>query len=168
VTSIRFLLLSIFVMGMAALSGTNAQVPEDLTCAYFSSDPDDRSGPAIYFDATLWDGPQRAPTESDGTGRAEFKLERDTLRLTWTVTFDALTSAPTGLHVHGPVPAEGLAPVLFPLTDGVIESPVRGERTLSTGEVSILVQNWAYVNLHTSRYPEGEIRGGIKKNRPDC
>ncbi len=165
---LRFICLSLLIAGLSALSGASAQVPEDLSCISFSTDPMDQSGPPIHFQANLWDGPQRAPTTSDATGVADFVLERDTLRLSWTVTFDSLTSEPIGLHVHGPVPAEGLAPIIFPLVDGDIESPVRGERTLTTGEVSILVQNWAYVNLHTQQYPEGEIRGGIKKQRPEC
>ena len=166
--SIRLFLLRALAACLAPIFPASAQVPEDLSCAHFSPDPMDRSGPPIHFQASLWDGPQRAPTDSDATGTANFTLERDSLRLSWTVTFESLTSEPVGLHVHGPVPAEGLAPVIFPLVEGDITSPVSGERTLTTGEVSILVQNWAYVNLHTRRYPEGEIRGGIKKLRPTC
>ncbi len=116
----------------------------------------------------MWDGPQRAPTSSDATGMATFTLERDTLRLTWEVTFEGLTSTPSGLHVHGPTPAEGSAPAVFALAGENFTSPVTGERVISIGEVSLFVQNLAYVNLHTSRYPEGEIRGSIKKQRPQC
>ena len=143
-------------------------MPEDLSCAFFSADPNDRSGPPIHFRAELWDGPQRAPTSSDGAGVAEFTLERDTLRLSWTVTFSGLTSPPTALHVHGPVPAEGSAPPVFPLASEHFTSPVTGERLLSAGEVSLFVQNLVYVNLHSERYPEGELRGPVRKQRPDC
>lgn len=144
------------------------QVPEDLSCAFFPVDPNDRSGPPIEFRAELWDGPQRAPTDSDGKGEAKFTLERDTLRLTWTVTFNGLTSAPTALHAHGPVPAEGVAPVMFSLAPDGFNQPIKGERIISLGEAAFLVQNAVYVNLHTVRYPEGEIRGTLRKQRPQC
>lgn len=166
-TVLAALVMAAGVISVGAVR-SSAQVPEDLSCAFFSTDPNDRSGPPVHFKADLWDGPQRAPTSSDATGTASFTLERDTLRLTWEVTFDGLTSAPTGLHVHGPVPAEGLAPAIFPLAEDGFVTPVVGERVLSIGEVAIFIQNLAYVNLHTSRYPEGEIRGTVKKQRPKC
>jgi hypothetical protein len=162
--SIRILLgLLLGVSGPAA-----AQVPEDLACVTFSPDPLDRSGKPIHFSATLWDGPQRAPTSSKATGKAEFTLERDPLRIRWKVTFQNLTSEPTALHVHGPVPAEGLAPVLFPLTADSFRQPITGEREISMGEAAFFLQNAVYVNIHTVRYPEGEIRGTLKKMRPTC
>lgn len=154
----------VFVSPAAGAAGQG----DKQSCAYFSTDPDDRGGPPIHFSAELWDGPQRLPTESPGTGRADFVLERDTLKLSWRVTFQDLTSQPVGLHVHGPVPAEGTAPVMFDLTMGAFASPVEGEKVLTIGEVTNLVQNLSYVNLHTTRYPEGELRGPVRKQRPAC
>ncbi len=145
-----------------------AEVPDSPSCLYFSTDPDDRSGPPIRFRADLWDGPQRAPTSSNGKGEAEFILERDTLKLSWTVTFSDLTSPPTDVHVHGPVPAEGTAPVMFSIAPKGFKQPITGERIISLGEAAFFVRNSVYVNLHTVRYPEGEIRGTLKKQRPQC
>ena len=92
-------------------------------------------------------------------GRADFVLERDTLRFSWRVSFQALTSQPMGLHIHGPVPAEGEAPALFAIASENIESPVEGERILSLGEVAYLVQNLLYVNLLSSRYRSANYVG---------
>jgi hypothetical protein len=158
------------VLGLALMigGGAGAQVTDDLSCSHFSTDPNDRAGPPIRFRAELWDGPQRKPTTSPAVGEALFTLERDTLRLTWTVTFKDLTSAPTELHAHGPTPAEGLAPELFSLAPDGFSQPIRGERVVSLGEASYFVQNSIYVNLHTTKYPEGEIRGTVKKLRPKC
>ena len=151
------------------LPGAAAAEPgEDLSCAHFSPDPNDRSGPPIRFSADLSAAPQRAPTVSDGIGHADFVLERDSLRLSWTVTFQGLTSEPSGLHMHGPVPAEGEAPAIFALAPESFRSPVEGERILSLGEVAYLVQNLLYVNLSTTKYPVGEIRGPVRKLRPKC
>ena len=141
---------------------------DDLSCAYFSPDPDDRSGPPIRFFADLSDDAQRAPTDSPGVGRADFVLERDTLKFSWRVSFENLTSQPVRLQIHGPVPAEGAAPALFAVAPESFSSPVEGERTLSLGEVAYLVQNLLYVNLSTTKYPVGEIRGAVRKLRPKC
>lgn len=145
-----------------------AQPAEDQSCGYFSTDPEDRSGPPIHFFAEIYDGPQRAPTESPGTGRAEFVLERDTLKLSWQVNFKDLTSQPVGLHLHGPVPAEGDAPIMFDLALEPFTSPVEGERILTLGEVAFLIQNLVFVNLHTTKYPLGELRGPVRKIAPKC
>lgn len=153
---------------LAFHSETQAQVPDDLSCLTFSTNPDDRSGPPITFSAELWDGPQRAPTKSPGTGQAQFTLERDTLRLTWAITFKDLTSAPVSLQAHGPTPFEGIAPAIFSLAPNGFTQPVRGERVLSVSEATFFLQNAVYVNLTTARYPLGEIRGTAKKLRPKC
>jgi len=141
---------------------------DDLSCAHFSSDPDDRSGPPIRFFATLSADGQRAPTVSAGVGEAHFVLERDTLKFSWKVSFDDLTSSPVALRIHGPVPAEGDAPALFDVAPEGFRSPVEGERTLSVGEVTYLVRNSLYINLLTTKYPDGEIRGRVRKLRPEC
>lgn len=140
----------------------------DLSCAHFSPNPDDRSGPPIRFAAELSDHGQRAQTDSPGVGRGEFVLERDTLNFSWQVSFENLTSQAISLRIHGPVPAEGEAPPLFDAAPAGFKSPVEGQRTLSLGEVAHLVQNLMYINLSTTRYPVGEIRGRIRKLRPEC
>jgi hypothetical protein len=157
-----------FVAVLLAAGAAGATPGEDLSCGYFSADPDDRSGPPIQFSADLADDPQRAPTNSPGVGHAHFVLQRDTLTLSWRVTFQGLTGQPVALQMHGPVPAEGEAPPLFELAPADFRSPVEGERTLSLGEVAYLVQNLLYVNLSTTRYPVGEIRGPVRKLRPQC
>ena len=158
------------LMAVALLfAGSSSAAPgDDLSCAHFSSDPEDRSGPPIKFSADLSAAAQRAPTVSPGTGRADFVLQRDTLKFAWRVTFEGLTSQPIGLDIHGPVPAEGVAPVLFAVAQERFSSPVEGERTLSLGEVAYLVQNLLYINLRTGKYPEGEVRGRLRKLRPQC
>jgi hypothetical protein len=140
----------------------------DLSCAHFSSDPEDRSGPPIHFFATLSADGQRAPTVSGGVGRANFVLERDTLKFSWRVTFDELTSLPVALRIHGPLPAEGEAPALFDIAPEGFRSPLAGERILSVGEVTYLVSNSLYINVFTTKYPDGEIRGRLRKLRPEC
>lgn len=161
-------LAGILFFSALATTGTIADSGDDLSCAYFSTDPDDRSGPPIEFYADLSDDAQSAPTDSPGVGRAEFVLERDTLRLSWRVTYQNLTTAAVGLHVHGPKAPAVDASILFDMAPESLSSPINGERILSLGEATNLIQHLLYLNLHTSKYPEGELRGPIRKARPTC
>jgi hypothetical protein len=159
---------ALIAVALMVAGQTSAAPGDDLACAFFSPDPDDRSGQPIRFSADLSDHGQRAPTDSPGVGHADFVLERDSLKLSWKISFQNLTSQPVALRIHGPVPAEGEAPALFDAAPVVFVSPVQGERTLSLGEVAYLVQNLLYVNLLTTKYPQGEIRGLVRKRRPTC
>ena len=141
----------------------------DMSCAWFSPNPDDRAGPPIRFFADLSADEASAVTRSLGAGRVEFVLDRRTLRLTWKVTFRKLTTPPTGLHVHGPQTPGGEAGILFELAPPRgLRDGVSGERILDAGLLGYLVQDRLYVNLQTRRYPAGELRGPVRKARPDC
>lgn len=154
---------------ICGISGAQAnEIADEKSCTYFAREFDDRSGPPIHFYANLSDDEQSAPTVSPGTGRAEFVLERDTLTLSWRVSYTNLTTAPIALHIHGPKAPAVDAPILFDATPKSFGSPVEGERILSLGEATNLIQHLLYLNLQTSKYPEGELRGRIKKVRPNC
>jgi hypothetical protein len=141
----------------------------DMSCAYFSPNPDDRAGPPIRFIADLSADEESAVTESPGLGRVDFVLDRRTLKLTWKVTFRNLTTPPTGLHVHGPQTPGGEAGILFDLAPprGVRDG-VSGAKLLDDGLLGYLLQDRLYVNLQTRKYPGGELRGPVRKARPDC
>ena len=140
----------------------------DLSCAYFSPVPDATDGPSILFFAELSADEESAVTESPGIGRVDFALDRETLKFTWTVTYSDLTTPPTGVHVHGPQTPGGEAAVLFDMAPEGVASPTAGETTLNEGELAYLVSDRMYVNLHTEKYPAGELRGSIRKMRPQC
>lgn len=141
----------------------------DMSCAFFSPNPEDRSGPLLRFFADLSAGEQSASTDSPGAGRVDFTLDRKTLRLEWTIRFRKLTSAPIGLHVHGPQTPGTEAGMLFDLMPAsAVRDGARGAKILDDGLLGYLVQDRLYVNLHTRRYPAGELRGHVRKARPDC
>ena len=108
-------------------------------------------------------------TASPGVGRVDFVLDRRTLKLSWQATFGKLTSATLGLHMHGPQTPGGEAGILFELAPpGAVRDGVKGFKVLDDGLLGYLVQDRLYVNLHTRRYPAGELRGPVRKARPDC
>jgi hypothetical protein len=124
-------------------------------------------GPPIRFRALLSADEQSAPTTSPGIGCALLVLDRPTLSLSWTLTYAKLTSTATAAHVHGPQTPGGNAGVLFDLAPDGMRSPLKGSVILNEGHLAYLLTGRAYVNLHSSQYPAGELRGHIVRLRPE-
>lgn len=124
-------------------------------------------GPPIKFRTTLSADEQSAPTNSPGLGGAEFVLDRPTQRLDWTITYGKLTSKAVAAHVHGPQTPGGNAGVMFDLAPNGTKSPLVGSVVLNDGELEYLLTGRLYVNVHTTKYPAGELRGQIMRVRPE-
>jgi len=107
---------------------------------------------------------------STGTGSATVTLDLSTNILTLNGTYSGLSGpivAP-GAHIHGPAATTANADVLFSLT--YTESATPGTGTISGTTVALtpaqltdLNSGQWYVNLHTTKYQKGEIRGQIIK-----
>lgn len=135
-----------------------------LTCALpLSGAIGDDLGPPIYFVAEMSADEQSAYTESPGKGRAEFVLDRATLRLSWTLTYSNLTSAPIGVAIHGPQSPGGNAGVLIDMGANGIRNPLKGSAILTDGQLEYLLTGRTYVNLRTEKYKLGELRGQIMR-----
>lgn len=168
--STRFVIVAFASLGLAAAHAQQQEAPKpDMSCAYFSPDPKDIKGPPIHFTADISADEESAVTESPGSGRVDFVLDRATLKFDWTVHFKDLTSAPTGMHVHGPQTPGGEAGILFDLTPAnAVKDGATGTINLNDGQLIYLINDRMYVNLHTAKYPAGELRGSIRKLRPKC
>ena len=119
--------------------------------------------------------------ETDGTGQALFQVSKDGTELHYKVILANIENV-TMAHIHlapagtnGPVvvwlyPAAPPAVLLPGRTDGIVaegvikQSDLRG--LLAGQPFSKLIEEIAagntYVNVHTSQYPTGEIRGQIR------
>ncbi len=126
--------------------------------------PPEETAP-IRFEADLSADEQSAPTESPGTGHAEFTLERATLKFSWVVTFDKLTSPLTQAVVRGPQKPGTNAGVLFELGPATAKSPIKGSIVINDGQLEYLLAGRMYVNLHTTKWKDGELRGQIHRIR---
>lgn len=154
------------IVAAALMLPLSAQAAEP--CGYFSTDPKDDKGPPIHFTADLSADEESATTESPGRGHVDFTLDRKTLKLTWKVTFKDLTSPPTGVHIHGPQTPGSEAGILHDLAPKGVVSGVEGSTEINEGELAYLVQDRLYVNLHTKKYPAGELRGHLQRIAPRC
>jgi hypothetical protein len=119
----------------------------------------------IVFKAILSADDQSIPTESPGTGIAEVRLERATLKITWKVTYQGLTSPPVSAGLYGPENVGGNAGQVVNLGVNGLKSPIEGSTVLSDGVFNYLITGRVYVNLHTRKYKEGELRGQLRRQR---
>jgi hypothetical protein len=79
-----------------------------------------------------------------------------------------LTGPPGGAHIHGPAAPGANAPILFPLSPPNPNGPIN-EFTiaLTPTQVDQLKNGLFYVNVHTTNFPAGEIRGQLLFNAID-
>ncbi len=113
---------------------------------------------AQNFNALI-DGLQEVPpVTSPGTGIGCFTLNPDNT-LSFNITFGGLLGVETAAHIHGPAPIGVNAGVIFPLPLGSPKIGVVGP--LTAAQVADLAGGLHYVNIHSTLFPGGEIRGQI-------
>src|SRR5439155_24947443 len=67
-----------------------------------------------------------------------------------------LSTPETAAHIHGPGAPGVSAPILFPLTNGNLSDVLI---SLTPTDVGNLKNGLLYINVHSSNFPGGEIRG---------
>jgi uncharacterized repeat protein (TIGR01451 family) len=111
--------------------------------------------PALYV-ANLTGAQETPPNNSPGTGTATLLLSPDETTARVSLNFSGLTSSQTDAHIHGPGAVGVIAPILFPLPAGNISD---FQISLTPTDVANLKNGLLYVNVHTTNFPNGEIRG---------
>ena len=115
--------------------------------------------PKVQLTAQLTGGNEVPPTTSRGNGVFSGVLNPSTGEMSYTMTYAGLTGPATAAHLHGPAAPGQNAGVVVPFT--VTPSPISGTATLTgQGVTDILAGRW-YANIHTSQFPNGEIRGQV-------
>ena len=119
----------------------------------------------IPIQATLTGGGEVPPNDSKAHGLMQGTFDTDTDRLEWTVTYSGLSSPPIGAHFHGPVSYLGLTPEEnAPIqvgTPGNLGSPFHGVAKIDDTQAKDLKDGRWYFNLHSKKFPGGEIRGPV-------
>ncbi len=113
------------------------------------------SGTMDVFQATTNPG-----NVGNGTGTIAGTYDDVTNSLNYTLTWENLTSAITNMHFHVGAPGETGGPDLN--IPSPWNTPYTDSATLSAGEESNLLGGLWYVNIHTSNFPTGEIRGQVQ------
>lgn len=116
----------------------------------------------VFFTASL-DGSQSVPPAiSNGTGTAWAVLDVSTKTLTYRVTYANLDSTFTDAHFHlGAAGADG--PVVEPITSSFVGNTGAGTwMDIPDTLITAMMKGDIYINIHSKKYPAGEIRGQLK------
>lgn len=101
-------------------------------------------------------------TTSTATGTTSVNLNETTRVVSYTVSYTGLNPIAGHLHRITPNSTNGTGGVEIPFAS--LTSPIVGSYTLANqARVDSFKNGYYYSNLHTTAYPNGEIRGDIKK-----
>jgi hypothetical protein len=115
----------------------------------------------LKFNANLTPGAEAPPVESSATGTAEMTFDTSSKKLAWTIQCRDLSGDPTAAHFHGPAKAGMNA---GPVID-ISKNWEKGSATLTDEQSKQLQGGDWYVNVHTAKHPNGEIRGQVEKTQ---
>jgi CHRD domain/FG-GAP-like repeat/PKD domain len=117
----------------------------------------------IQFRAAL-DGAQ-VPTASTNTGLGIVTFNTATKQLSWSVSYGGLTGGFSAAHFRGPAPAGTDAEIAITLPNN--GNPLTGSATLTALQESQLLSAQWYIDIQSSGFPSGEIRGQVVPVRTD-
>ena len=103
------------------------------------------------------------PVQSPGSGSAAVTYDTESRELRWEVQVQGLTAPVTAAHFHGPSTTASNAGILVPIAKAGDRSPFKGAATLTPEQAAGLLAGRWYINVHTSTYPPGEVRGQVTK-----
>ncbi|MDX6290260.1 MAG: hypothetical protein QOH42_2059, partial [Blastocatellia bacterium] len=110
----------------------------------------------LVFTATLNGAQETPPNNSTAVGTATLLLSPDEKTALVSLNYNGLSSAETAAHIHGPAAPGTPGAILFPLpnggfTDFLISPSATDVQNLKNGQL--------YINVHSSSFLNGEIRG---------
>ena len=113
------------------------------------------------YSAALNVGQEVGTVKSTKRGAAgRFTATLDGTTLTYTLTFTHLSGPASAAHIHGPAARHVAAGILVALCSPCT-SPASGTVTLTQAQIDQVNAGKTYVNVHTAKNPNGEIRGQI-------
>lgn len=132
-------------------------------------------GGASTFDAKLNGRSETPPTGSKATGRAEIKIARNGRSIRFELKATGLSGRPQMAHIHlgppgqpgGIVLAIATKPFSLPREGRLTArqfTPVGSVKTFAQA-VRAIRAGRTYVNIHTKKFPAGEIRGPLRPHR---
>jgi uncharacterized repeat protein (TIGR01451 family) len=110
----------------------------------------------LVFTATLNGAQETPPNNSTASGTATLLLSPDEQTARVSLNFNGLSSAQTMAHIHGPAAPGVAGSILFPLPNGNFSDFLISP---SATDVQNLKNGQLYINVHSSSFLNGEIRG---------
>lgn len=120
--------------------------------------------PAVVAAPTVMVGAKLDAMQDHATshGKGTFTATINGTKLSWHLSFSHLTGKAVAAHIH--LGAKGKSGnVLIPLCAPCSKAAM-GTVKLNAMELRDLKQDATYVNVHTAKYPNGEIRGQLSSH----
>jgi hypothetical protein len=115
-------------------------------------------GETLMFKADMKGASEVPPADSGGTANAMVTLDTATRKLAWKITYSGLTGEPTAAHFHGPAAPGANAGPAVNISGKIAE----GTADLTDTQITDLQAGKWYLNIHTAKFPDGEVRGQVE------
>jgi hypothetical protein len=112
----------------------------------------------LTFKADMLGSTEVPATDSAGKGTAELTVDTDAKKVSWTMSVDGLTGEATAAHAHGPASATEKAPPVIDMSGAMM---MKGSADITDAQLADMKAGKYYVNVHTAKFPDGEIRGQL-------
>jgi hypothetical protein len=112
----------------------------------------------MMFKADLKGANEAPPTDSGGQGNAMLTLDTAGKTVSWKVVYKGLTGDATAADFHGPADSGANAGPAVDIS-GKIEE---GSASVTDQQIADIQSIKWYLNIHTAKYPDGEIRGQLE------
>jgi len=119
----------------------------------------------VSFNVTLTGAQETPPNGSSGTGSGTVEIDTTANTLSYNITFSGLTGTENNAHIHGFAARGAPAGVLYGLPLG---NPKVGSITFTEAQQANLLAGLSYINIHSTAFPGGEIRGQIDGTTGNC
>jgi len=105
------------------------------------------------------------PGDPDGSGTARITLNYGQSQVCWEITVENILLPAIGAHIHLINPATGFGGVVVPLTPPDASGFSSGCTSADRELIKDIIQNPEkyYVNVHTTDFTAGAIRGDLSK-----
>jgi hypothetical protein len=148
---------------LAACTMQPSGTPEDEVATFDAQDTEVAATDRIQFVTNLDGGQETPPVETIANGSGMVYLDRATKKLLWEISYNDLSSPVTAAHFHGPVGPGVAAGVQLKLAPtNATTNRIVGEATLTDEQMRQVLGGLWYVNIHTEKHPDGEIRGQVE------
>jgi hypothetical protein len=115
---------------------------------------------SMKFSAALNVGQERPHPSGTKVGAAgHFTATVTGTTIKWTLTFSHLTGPALAAHIH--LAKRGVAGPVAVALCGPCTSPASGTGTVTAAQLASMKSGGTYVNVHTKKNGDGEIRGQI-------
>lgn len=98
------------------------------------------------------------PNASVATGCGTFIIDPVHNTITYRIVVTGLSGSETAAHIHGPASAGTAGPIMFALPSGSVKS---GVINYDQSQEADIIAGKIYVNVHSTAFPGGEVRGQI-------